>query len=259
MPTVCLVRPSGYPHAEALAELEETVRYGLVRSGLWEGWSWLFPLKGGPRRIVLGAHLISVHALVGRGDIIYNSEHPSSPWWSSAYRKLLETHEVWDYRPDGVGKYVPIGYVPELTRIDKADPQDIDVLFYGSMNERRAKVVHDLEAAGLNVVTVFGCYGAERDALIARSKVVLNMHYYTPGAFEAVRVSYLWANKKCVVSETSDGLDAAERMSTWPYEALVNACCRMVSDAVLRREYEIYNYRRITEKPEANILDEALK
>jgi hypothetical protein len=37
MPTVCLVRPSGYPHAEALAELEETVRYGLVRSGLWEG------------------------------------------------------------------------------------------------------------------------------------------------------------------------------------------------------------------------------
>ena len=242
MPTVCLVRPSGYPHAEALAELEETVRYGLVRSGLW---------GPAPPRIVLGAHLPGYQPEVG--DIIYNTEHPSSPWWSSGYLELLGTHEVWDYRPDGVGKYVPIGYVPELTRIDKADPQDIDVLFYGSMNERRAKVVHDLEAADLNVVTVIGCYGAERDALIARSKVVLNMHYYTPGVFEAVRVSYLWANRKCVVSEES-----TDRRGV-PYTQLVGQCVDLIMDDTLRTLWQMKNFASFSAISEANILAEALK
>ena len=238
MPTVCLIRPPGYPHAEALAELEETVRYGLEALGQ------LHP----PRRIVLGAHLPGY--IPEAGDIIYNTEHPRSGWWSAEYRDLMRSHETWDYAPDGYGLHVPIGYMPQLTRIPKANPQDIDVLFYGSMNERRAKVIKDLRRGGLYVASPFGVYGKERDALIARSKVVLNMHYYEPGVFEAVRVSYLWANKKCVVWENSPGWAGAE------YNELAEGCRQFVGKDWARVLAGEAGFRLL--RPEVDILQEAL-
>jgi hypothetical protein len=249
VPTVCLIRPPGYPHAEALAELEETVRYGLEALGAW----------GGPPRIVLGAHY--GHDLTKPGDIIYNTEHPSSGWLAHrSYVGLLSTHEVWDYRPLGVGKgrrakYVPIGYVPQLTRIPKADPQDIDVLFYGSMNDRRAKVLTELREAGLAVVNVFGVYGKERDALIARSKVVLNMHYYEPGEFESVRVSYLWANRKCVVSEEGRQSPQDNRVE---YDRLASVCQYLAERPDQRAKIEDRDFGRFSQRSEAGILREAL-
>ena len=36
-------------------------------------------------------------------------------------------------------RVVPIGYVPELTRIERDAAPDIDVLFVGSINERRKR------------------------------------------------------------------------------------------------------------------------
>ena len=241
MPTVCLIRPPGYIHAEALAELEETVRYGLEALGAW----------GGPPRIVLGAHLPGYEPLPT--DIIYNTEHPRSGWWGKEYPDLMRSRETWDYSPSGYGLHVPIGYVPQLTRIPKADSQDIDVLFYGSINDRRAKVLTELREAGLAVVNVFGVYGAERDALIARAKVVLNMHYYEPGEFESVRVSYLWANRKCVVCENSremNGFVDYDRLAWW--------CQTYVRDGFYRLEAEQFMFERFAEVSEVDILREAL-
>ncbi len=57
---------------------------------------------------------------------------------------------------------MPVGYVPELTRIAAAPAEDIDILFYGSMNERRNNVISQLRQAGLNAHTVFGTYGPAR-------------------------------------------------------------------------------------------------
>lgn len=92
---------------------------------------------------------------------------------------------MWDYSAANVARlaalgvaalHVPIGYHPVLARIERA-AEDLDVLFYGSLNERREAVLDGLEARGLQVASVFGVYGAERDALIARAKLVLNVHY----------------------------------------------------------------------------------
>jgi len=83
--------------------------------------------------------------------------------------------------------YVPIGYVPELTRIAPA-AEDIDVLFYGASYERRYAVLRDLHDRGLRVKWLSGVYGASRDAWIARSKIVLNIHYWDAKIFEKVRL-----------------------------------------------------------------------
>ncbi|MEI8196468.1 MAG: hypothetical protein WCI73_11215, partial [Phycisphaerae bacterium] len=102
-----------------------------------------------------------------------------------------------------VAAVVPIGYVPELTRITPAPQRDIDVLFIGSLNPRRQAILDQMKAAGLRVGVACGVYGPQRDALIARSRLLLNVHYYESKVLEMVRISYLLANRCAVLSERS--------------------------------------------------------
>ncbi len=125
---------------------------------------------------------------------------------------IARRFQIWDYSPGnaetwaqlGAGKnlhIVPIGYAPILTRIAKPEVQDIDVLIYGGSDEKRLRAFHILAEAGVAVMFVCGMYGAARDGLIARSKIILNVNRYDRSrVFEIVRVSYLLANKKVVVS-----------------------------------------------------------
>ncbi|MEU1523347.1 hypothetical protein ABZ413_14225 [Nocardia rhamnosiphila] len=68
-----------------------------------------------------------------------------------------------------------------------------------------------------------------RDALYARSKIVLDTHYYDAGVFEIVRVSYLLANGIFVVSE--NGADIEESSPFAPAVAFddYEKCLRYLS------------------------------
>jgi hypothetical protein len=207
---------------------------------------------------VLGAHTLQGELpplLDGPTEIIiYNTEHPSSPFMTPQYKSLLEEYPVWSYYPDGPGKYVPIGYMPQMSRIPKPQLQPVDVLFYGSMNERRLRILNKLVIRGLYVkVLRLGTYGAERDKCIAGSKVVLNVHYYTPGIMEMVRLSYLWANRKCVVTE------ATYKTAGFHYDDLVDACVEFVKDEGMRVEAEDRCFRVVRRLREDDILREVLR
>lgn len=101
------------------------------------------------------------------------------------------------------------------------------MLFYGSLTERRAAVLDELVTRGLSVKRLFGVYGAERDAWISRSRLVLNMHAHDGQILELPRLAYLWANRVPAISEldaaTEDSLGMAEVMLTASYEGLVDA------------------------------------
>lgn len=259
-----LIRPEGYTHADALAELVETLQHGLTRLG------HTVTIDGRPvdgeQVIVFGAHL----ADEGRrcpwpaDAILFNTEQMTdeSSWCTPAYLERLASHRVWDYSARNVERlrrigvtdvtYVPIGYVPELTRIVTA-PEDIDVLFYGSINDRREAILAELRTRGLNVIHVFGQYGAARDALIARAKVVLNMHYYESRIFEIVRVSYLLANRKAVVAECDEDTeidpDMRRAVLGVPYTGLVDACAFLCAHpaeraALAERGFRLFTARR---------------
>ncbi len=47
-------------------------------------------------------------------------------------------------------------------------------------------------------------WGIVRNELIARSKIILNIHFYLSGILETPRVSYAVANKKFIISENSN-------------------------------------------------------
>jgi len=145
---------------------------------------------------------------------------------------------VWDYSLANIAKlrqlgihhaaHAPVGYIPEMTRIVPQENPDIDVLFYGCINDRRQQVLVDLIAAGVKMEALFGIYGQERDAYIARSKIVLNMHFYEAKVFEIVRVSYLLANRAFVISEQGSNPEEeayfADGVVFTPYENLVQSC-----------------------------------
>jgi hypothetical protein len=267
-----MVKPEGYVHAQAFQEVAETLMHALQRMGA--------PARIATNQvdsqavnIVLGWHLLSEGALADLPSqtVLYNLEQLDERNRSMLSRLLVlgTRFEIWDYSRrnleilhgagfQGTLNHAPVGFVAELSRIPKDSEQDIDVLFYGSVNDRRAKILKELRSQGLRVEAVFGVYGAERDALIARSKVVLNMHYYDSSIFEIVRVSYLLANRKAVVAECHSGTDVDHELRkavrAVPYGRLVEACLDLVRDEHARVDLEERGYRIFSALREEDIL-----
>ena len=96
-------------------------------------------------------------------------------------------------------------------------------------------------------------YGRELDQYIARSKVVLNLHFYEKASFEIFRVSHLLANHKCVVTEADDYGDveleelASKTCARTHRSFIVELCQALVSNATFRAEMTArsHNFKKI--------------
>jgi hypothetical protein len=185
---------------------------------------------------------------------------------------LLRNNVVWDYNRRNIEQlrlrgvhalYVPPAYHPSLERVVPVEDEDIDVLFYGSVNQRRADILMALHHAGLKVHLAHDCYGADLDPFIARAKVVLCMHNQSwMRVLESVRVSYLFANRKAVVAEInpeddSDGLESG--LLGVPYDRLVSACLALVYTPSARVRLATAGYDIITARPIASVLPPVLR
>lgn len=229
--SVRVVNVPEYPHthafdevAEAFSEALQVPLYGVVRNGknIYPLWISSHDQSIYSPNLVFGAHLTR-HVSLYDDDIIFQTEqvYLENPWFTPDYIELLKTHQVWDYSPLNVqclcelygveARVVPIRYMPSMTKFESRseEEKDIDVLFYGSMTPHRDEVINRLLNAGIEVYRAFNVYGKERDDLIARSKIVLNLHQHESGIFEIFRCAHLFANRKCVVSEygSDDALD----------------------------------------------------
>jgi hypothetical protein len=274
---LCRIVPAGYAHAAAFDEVADSLRHGIEALG--HGVNVLSSNAVGSRgvNVVLGAHLLDEAGAraLPPDTIVYNLEQidARSGWLRPGFLAALGRCVVWDYSQGNLERiraltgnrrlvHVPVGYVPELTRIAAGEPQDIEVLFYGAMNDRRQRVIDALRAAGLAVCAVFGMYGPARDRLIARAKVVLNLHYYDASVFEIVRVAYLLANRKAVVAECHDRTeiypDLRDAMRLVPYDDLVASCRELVENAALRAHYAEMGFRRMSARRAADLLRPAV-
>jgi hypothetical protein len=269
---VVIVKPEGYVHSEAFAELAETLCLGLKDVGL-DAQIERNRFDPSATNLVLGWHLLSEaqEQELPPQCIIYNLEQmdDKNQALRSRLTRLAGRCEVWDYSLRNIEilhqagfpaaiHHVPIGTMSALGRIGSAAHQDIDVLFYGSINARRASVIEALKMAGLEVRAVFGVYGSARDALIARAKVVLNLHYYDTSIFEMVRSSYLWLNRKAVVAELRETTEIEEELKDAacfvPYDQLVSACKELVADPSARHRLEQRAFETISRREESSIL-----
>ncbi|CAB3778722.1 hypothetical protein [Pararobbsia alpina] len=240
---VTVISPPGYIHSAAFFEIAESLHYGLSMLGHDSVLTSEGQLPG-RQHIVLGANLLPNYALPLAPDaILYNLEQIQcgSSWISPALIEIYRRHTLWDYSCTNaaalaslgvrVSRILPIGYASELTRIERPNEPDIDVLFIGSMCPRRQHVIDLMRSRGLKVEVVFGVYGQQRDALVSRARLLINIHYYEAKVLEMVRISYLLANHCTVLSERSS--DAAED------DALAQAIAFSDYDELPRRAQEL--------------------
>jgi hypothetical protein len=184
--------------------------------------------------IVFAPHLIDkapqLYAHLPPGSVLVQTEQirdAKCEMCGAAYVSLLKDARfaLWDFSPanertlvDGMGiakqriSYLPYGFVPQLAHQGYAVvDEDVDVAFFGLMNARRFKVLHALEALGYDCVFVEGVYPHERDFIMSRAKVVLNIHYYAAKSLEINRIYAALSMGKLVVSERSSDPATDER------------------------------------------------
>jgi len=188
------------------------------------------------------------------------------------YRRLLERAYVWEYSLENMAHhqalgilrsdYVPLSFeplatplVPEAQVLDDAQ-QDIDVIFFGETTPRRLQVLEALKSAGLRVAHPFGTpwTPAQRDALLPRAKVGLNMRKDDSTATaELPRLSILLRHRKAVVSELypHSEIPAVLRSAVegCAKEELVVRVRALVADAPRRRELERAGPRALESLP----------
>ncbi len=275
-----LVQPPTNPHTGAFAELILALRSAFPSLGATTDFAVNEPLVGEGINLVFGAHLLT---FVGQplrlppNSVICNLEpmdRPASQGRLPEYLELTRGFPLWDYSPrnasiwrdelghDGV-RILRIGYVPQLRRIEPVPEQDVDVLFYGSINDRRRMVLLALQQAGLRVRGLYGAYGAVRDAWIARSKVVVNIQFHDSLIHEIVRTSYPLANRKVVVSECYPGTDVEpdvrQAIVDVPLDRLVAACVDLVRSDARRREVEEHGFEIFCRRDQVDYLRSAIR
>lgn len=249
-----LVKPEGFDYVESFRETMEVLQESLTALGHGSRIQ-VNRIDADAIPILFGAHHISPESAsrLPPQAIIYNLEQlePGYPWFQPHYMALLARHRVWDYSISNLQRLalpgrtqplslVPFGFAPCLKRIHNLDTPDVDVLFFGIQTERRLTVLRALGDRGLKVVALRNVWGAERDGWIARSKLVLNLHQSAHGKFEWVRILFLLANGKTVVTEvTGDGIPhpaLASALCAVAYDGLVDACVALVTDDGRRAE-----------------------
>lgn len=110
----------------------------------------------------------------------------------TGYREFLAgAIKVYDYQDNLI-----FGYA-DVWRLEMEDAKDIDVLFYGAVNKKRAAILDRIP----NVFIPKDLYGAELQQTIMRSKIVLNVHYYDNNDSSWDRIPSLVCNKVFLISE----------------------------------------------------------
>jgi hypothetical protein len=128
---------------------------------------------------------------------------------------IKSADEIWDYDHLNahyllewdiqVNRVMPLLYSNNLEKININYNPEIDVLFYGIINDRRHRIFMQLQTDLYNNIKMAWIFGeSNMDKYIANSKVILNLHAAEPwNRQEQVRLFYPVINGKTVISEIS--------------------------------------------------------
>lgn len=219
-------------------------------------------------------HALDIRSLP-ENIIIYNVEQAvgGSKAMYPHYLKAMARFPVWDYSKRNALflssrlrnkriTHVPFGYVNEMTHIKTDVPKDIDVLFYGGMTDRRRRILEALARKGVEVAVLENIFGSQRDDFISRSKLVLNIHFYRPAILEVIRLGYLLANRKVVVSECNADTEMHEGLEDAcffaPYDKLVDTIINVLRREDLMSEQADRGFASFTAMPYTKILETVL-
>lgn len=213
-----IVQPTGYVHSLGFLDQARYARHQFRQLGV-EVTIGKNRLREDAVNIIFGAHLGFSAQLKERFTcVFFNLEQLGEGGASvdAAYINLLRSSAVIDYDVRNLAAYgcqegdVPIvsfQYAPYLKGTPDLPLEDrpIDLLFFGSVNERRQAIFERIEACGWQVSRFdHPLYGDERDHFIRQSKAVFNCHFYESSRFEQARAFHTLSLGTPVISERTD-------------------------------------------------------
>jgi len=152
--------------------------------------------------------------------------------------------EVWDYsqvnvdilKSQGIqARHVPLQTTPEdVAKLKSYIPSkpEFDVGFCGVVPDRRMRILQQLGEKGLKVVLCNTTYGEERDRILAKCRVQLNIHQTdVHKVYESTRCNHWLDAGIPVISETS--LDDDPRCINVSYDALVETVVKFCKDPAI--------------------------
>lgn len=142
-------------------------------------------------------HIIyqAVHDIeLPKNYILMQTEISTSHWFNTSYMKAIEKAiAVWDYCEENIPRYLvknqKVAIVTPGISPQQTNGKDIDYLFYGWINGsvRRKQILEEIEKQkSLRVIT--NALNGEMWALLARTKTVINIHYYENSPLELYRL-----------------------------------------------------------------------
>jgi hypothetical protein len=216
---LCVIQPPGYVHSLGLLDQARYYRWQFRRLGATVSIA-KNRLQHDAVNFVFGAHLGFDTALRQRYSIVFvNLEQlgAGGASVSADYLTLLGGSAVVDsdganlaaytQHPDDV-PIAPLLHAPYLAPASGAasalEDRPIDLLFVGTLNERRRRMIAAIEAQGVSV-SLFDAplYGPERDRFIRQAKAVFNCHNAPSRRFEQGRIAHCLSLGTPVVSERS--------------------------------------------------------
>jgi GT2 family glycosyltransferase len=179
------------------------------------------------------------------------TEQPATGWFEQNLRWSCYARAVADINPLGVESYrahgirahhLPLGYHELLAHSEEKPAREIDLVFLGSLTSRRERFFarHTDFFSQRNCHLRFVPLGfaktelsrsylpaAQRNALLAGSKILLNVHYSDQRYFEWHRMLVGLANGCCIITENCAGyapLIPNKHFVMVEHEALIDAC-----------------------------------
>ena len=222
---IVILQPKGYVHSLGLVDHARYFRYQFRRLG-----ANVSVLKNRLREdavnVVFGAHLGFPSELLKRHACVFvNLEQlgHGGAKLSPQYLELLRTNMVVDYElantqfyaHDAAMPVIHFGYAPYLKsqaqQATALSERPIDLLFFGSINERRKAFLSKVSATGAKIKVIEQpLYGKERDEVVRTAKAVLNCHYYETNRFEQARAFHSMSLGTPVISERTPQTQAPD-------------------------------------------------
>lgn len=253
---------------DAHLEAMEALRWGLMASGI-DCSVRHNELDLSRRNIVFGWIVAAqINQLRGLppGSILYNFEQFSeleAP--DAATVQMLQPFRIWDYsaanldywRRAGLSAFhAPVSFAPTLVRIPRANAPDIDALFVGAAGAVRSEKLLRIASseARPSVAVLLNFWGALRDEMLGRSRLLLNVSSESPRLriFEVARVSYYLANRLPVLCERLPGLhvepDLVDAVAWADKQELPEVAARLLADPAAlaelgQRGFDIFSRR----------------
>lgn len=197
--------------------------------------------------------------------------------FNPTYLEILRNSYVWEYSQRNLARYaqleipnaslVPYGYQAGAIHLPSSDAStpdaDIDVLFFGHLSPRRLQLLDDVRRRGLQVAAHQYLSLEERSALLARSKLLLNVSTHDNSRIsEIMRMAVGFAARKPVLTELYDDSeihpDLRPAVFGAPYAQLAETAERLIAAPEERHARAELGHQRFAATSQAALLRPAL-